>query len=137
MQNEQPPEHPQPHEQPTKYPWPVFDMSPGEREPWRTDEQWAALVRGIERRVRAMGVYLGFFQMLCTHRGLHRKCQLAGCRRLKRCTGRRAEDDRSGPFAPFVPPCVPLEEAIVEEMREEIRAEVRRIRADAKRGEGT
>jgi hypothetical protein len=118
--------------QPAKYAWPVFDMSPGEREPWRTDEQWASVVSGVERHARAMGVYLGFFQMLCTHRGHHRKCQLAGCRRLKRCTGRRAEDDTSGPFAPFVPPCVPLEAAIVEEMREEIRAEVRRIRANSR-----
>ena len=128
MQKKQPKDH----EQPAKYIWPVFDMSPGEREPWRTDEQWASVVSGVERHARAMGVYLGFFQMLCTHRGRHRKCQLAGCRRLKRCTGRRAEDDTSGPFAPFVPPCVPLEAAVVEEMREEIRAEVRRIRANSR-----
>jgi len=133
MQNEQP--------QPTRRPCPVFHLSAGDREPWRTDEQWAALVRGIKRYARAMGVYLGLFQMLCTHRGLHRKCQLDGCRRLKRCAGRRAKDDRSGPFAPFVPPCVLPEEAIVEEMREAIRAEVRRVRANARRdhrrGEGT
>lgn len=112
-------------------PWqhPVFAIPKREREPWRTDAQWACVVRDQERHAEAKGVYLGLFQLLCSHLGFCRQCPLRGCRRLKKCVGRRAEDDWSFAFRPFIPPCVPLEEGIVEAMRAEIRAEIARLNA--------
>ena len=48
-----------------------------------------------------------------------RKCPLARCRRLKKCTDRRAENDWSFPFRPFIPPYVPLDVEVVEKIRAE------------------
>ncbi|PWK70805.1 hypothetical protein [Aminobacter sp. AP02] len=106
---------------------PVFAIPEMEREPSCTDAQWACVMRDQQRHAEVKGAYLGLFQLLCGHLGFHRHCPLRGCRRLKRCVGRRAEDDWSFAFRPLIPPCVPLEEKLVEAMRAEIRAEVARI----------
>ncbi|ODT03948.1 MAG: hypothetical protein ABS58_16430 [Mesorhizobium sp. SCN 65-20] len=96
-----------------------------------TDSQWEAVLRDQRHHAKVKGLYLGLFQLLAGHLGFHRKCPLPACRRQRKCTGRRAEDDWSFAFKPMIPPCVPLEEGIVEAMRAEIRAEVRRIVAAA------
>ncbi|GAA4127695.1 hypothetical protein ACFFTN_03660 [Aminobacter aganoensis] len=102
-----------------------------------TDAQWACVLRDQREHAEAKGIYLGLFQLLAAHRGFVRTCPLRGCRRLGRCTGRRAEDDWSFPFRPFIPPCVPLDADLVEELRAEIRAETDRMVAGLEaRGDG-
>ncbi len=112
-------------------PWqhPVFRIPNMEREPWCTDAQWACVMRDQQRHAEVKGIYLGLFQLLCSHLGHFRKCPRGGCRRRGECVGRRAEDDWSFAFRPLIPPCVPLEEEIVEAMRAEIRAEIARLNA--------
>ncbi|MBT1158310.1 hypothetical protein J1C56_22170 [Aminobacter anthyllidis] len=114
---------------PTEKPWqhPVFRIPMMEREAGCTDAQWACVMRDQERHAEAKGIYLGLFQLLCSHLGHFRTCSRGACRRLGKCVGRRAEDDWSFAFRPLIPPCVPLEEEIVEAMRAEIRAEVNRL----------
>lgn len=92
-----------------------------------TDAQWACVMRDQQDHAEAKGIYLGLFQLLAAHWGFVRHCPLARCKRLKKCTGRRAEDDWSFPFKPFIPPCVPLDVEIVEKMRAAIRVETDRI----------
>lgn len=93
----------------------------------QSDSQWAAVLRDQRRHAKAKGLYLGLFQQLAAHLGFHRTCPLPACRRRRDCIGRRAEDDWSFPFRPFIPPCVPLEVELVERMRAEIRAEITRL----------
>lgn len=114
---------------PPDQPWPptfrVQTFARGDQ----TDVQWACVLADQRRHAEAKGIYLGLFQQLATHQGFARACPLGRCRRLKTCSGRRAEDDWSFPFRPFIPPCVPLDVAVVEAMRAEIRAETARILA--------
>ena len=112
-------------------PWhPTFKVRPFART-GQTDSQWAVVLSSLQRHAKAMGLYLGMFQQLAGHLGFHRTCRLPACRRKRRCTGRRAEDDWSFAFKPLIPPCVPLEKEIVEAMRAEIRAKVDRVVAAA------
>lgn len=121
---------------PAEKPWhPTFEVQKFARR-GETDAQWACVLRDHERHAEAKGIYLGLFQLLAAHWGFVAKCPLPGCRRLKKCIGRRAEDDWSFPFRPFIPPCVPLEVEIVEKMRTEISAEVKRHLACAAARQG-
>ncbi|CAI2931339.1 hypothetical protein [Aminobacter niigataensis] len=117
--------------------YPSFRINSFPREPWCTDAQWACVLRDQQEHAEAKGIYLGLFQLLAAHLGFVCKCPLRACRRLRKCTGRRAEDDWSFPFKPFIPPCVPLDVEIVEKMRAGIRAETDRILAlHEARGDG-
>ncbi|MEJ6781798.1 hypothetical protein [Aminobacter sp. Piv2-1] len=125
-------------EDPAKRPWhPTFKVNTFPRDRKYTDAQWAAVLADPEHDAKVKGLYLGLFQLLAGHLGFHRKCPLPGCRRLRKCVGRRAENDWSFAFKPLIPPCVPLDPKVVEAMRAEIRAEVSRVNAAAKaRGGG-
>lgn len=106
------------------WPIPVFTLPIAPRAPGDTESQHAAYRRGVERHARALGVYLAFFQLLCTRLEFHRGCRRGACRRLKRCAGRNPQDDWSTPFRPVVPPCVGTDIEVIEAMRAEIRSEI-------------
>ena len=99
----------------------------GERE---TDEQYASYRRGIEQFTCNHARYLGLCRLLCTHLGNHLKCREGACRRNGACAGIRDQDRFGIPLVLF-PPCVPLDLEIIETCRQEIIAEIKRVRGES------
>lgn len=89
-------------------PWPRFTIIyPREPSYLRlTPEQIRASRRSTETFHRAMGVALGTAWIAATHLGYHETCKEKACMRMRRCAGRRHEEDWSTFPGPMYPPCV-------------------------------
>jgi hypothetical protein len=117
------------HEQPAPG-WPRLDLYPAKRRPHQTDEQYAICRSGFERHTNTHAVWLGLCQLLCSKLGNHRTCREGVCRRNGACRGIRDQRRYSLPLLIY-PPCVPLDREIMETLRMEIVAEVKRVMAEA------
>jgi hypothetical protein len=95
------------------------------RLPQQTDAQWEASQRFDRHGNGVNGIFLYMMQRLATRRGFHRKCQLKTCRRSGSCTGRNDPRDSSNGMKPLVPPCVPPDSKLREEMHAEIQRSVK------------
>jgi hypothetical protein len=91
-----------------------------------TDAQWQATLVCDRAFDGVLGCKLYMFQALCTHWQNHLTCKLKSCARQRECSGRRDPYDWSGRLLPVIPPCVPLDDAVIEKYRIEIRAELNR-----------
>lgn len=101
-------------------PWPVFKV-PEIPRGVGTDAQWELGERERADYYRNMGIILGLMQWVCTRLGNHRRCRLRVCRRKRRCAGRRPEDRWNDGFLfPLVPPCEPIEEERIYQLRDEV-----------------
>lgn len=105
---------------------PRFKLRLQPRRRGRSEAQYAAYRRSLERHFHARGVYLKAVQLLCGALGNFRSCGQGACRREKACCARRDEDAFSIELAMF-PPCVPIDLDIIESYREEVRAEIGRL----------
>jgi hypothetical protein len=109
-----------------KCPWHGWFKTPRKRESSQTDAQWEASLRAGRHSDGVCGAKLYMFQALCTHWQNHLTCKLKSCARQRACSGRRDPNDWSVRFRPVVPPCVPLDDEVIEKYRIEIRAELNR-----------
>ncbi|MEP1313184.1 MAG: hypothetical protein ABJL48_13550, partial [Nitratireductor sp.] len=101
-------------------PWPVFKV-PEIPRGFGTDAQWELGERERADGYRNMGIILGLMQWVCTRLGNHRRCRLRVCRRKRRCAGRRPEDRWNDGFLfPLVPPCEPIEDERIYQLRDEV-----------------
>jgi hypothetical protein len=96
------------------------------RLPHQTDAQWEHSQRCDRHGNGVNGAFLYIMQRLATDRGHHRSCALKTCRRSGSCTGRNPERRTCEHISPLVPPCVPWESELREEMHAQIQREVKK-----------
>ena len=85
-------------------PMPYFPPDDCIRHPGQTDAQWAWWLEFSRKKARMYSVSLATFQVVATAYGYHKTCNKTGCRRKRRCTGRRpwdADDDYGRPMFPL------------------------------------
>jgi hypothetical protein len=95
------------------------------RLPHQTDAQWDASQRCDRHGNGVNGIFLYMMQRLAKQRGHHRSCKLKTCRRSGSCTGRNPERSHAEDSVCLVPPCVPWNSELREEMHAQIQREVK------------
>lgn len=102
--------------------YPAFPVDHPDPFPGQSEESYRRDCLYREIHMATLGRHLALARKVCTILGHDAQCANRGCRRHRRCSGRRPPDHYGLGLGVIIPPCVPLEEERIEQIRDEIRA---------------
>jgi hypothetical protein len=103
-------------------PWYGWFKKKSVRAEWQNEAEFKVQLVYDRHNDGVCGAKLYLFQLLCTHWKDHETCKLKICKRKRACSGRRDPNDWSRRLLPVIPPCVPLDDEVIEKYRKEILA---------------